>query len=47
MQTTYEMNDIEIEEVSGGFACLGACILAASIAAGALFGAGIAVGKNL
>lgn len=47
MKTTYEINHADLEEVSGGFVCGGACILGASIAAGALFGAGIAVGKNL
>lgn len=47
MQTTYEISNVELEEVSGGFVCGGLCILGASIAAGALFGAGIAVGKNL
>jgi lactobin A/cerein 7B family class IIb bacteriocin len=36
----------EIQEISGGFICGGLCVAGAAIAAGLLFGAGIAVGQH-
>ncbi|NRA68958.1 MAG: class IIb bacteriocin, lactobin A/cerein 7B family [Pseudobacteriovorax sp.] len=41
-----ELDEQQLKEVNGGFVCGGLCIAGAAFAAGALFGGGIAVGRN-
>lgn len=38
------LSENELDTVSGGFVCGGLCIAAAAFGAGALFGAGVAIG---
>ena len=44
--TTFELNNQDIDEVSGGFICGGLCIAGAALGAGLLFGSGLAIGYN-
>lgn len=46
-QSIYELDVNEIEEISGGIICGGACVLGAIVAGVGLFAGGVTIGQAL